>query len=192
MAVLLVGQLVSSISEASAPRASAPQASAPRANYPLVKGVIRKVDLSSGRVSIKHEDISDPNMSGMTMSFVGQFEKLKSLVEGAVASDQLFNILVADVELPGTFGFYVIEVMREALKGRKIPMFIMSAHFSKSALEQLVRWRILGCIRKPLKVGDLENFILDRYIFLAETVLEYKKHNAQFRIDESELRKKAS
>ncbi len=129
---------------------------------------------------------------GATVYVVGQVEKLKSLVEGAVASDQLFDIIVADVELPGTFGFYAIKVMKEALKGRKIPMFVMSAHFSKSALEQLVRWRVLGYIRKPLKLSDLENFILDRYIFFAETVLEYKKHNDQFRIDESELRKKVS
>lgn len=129
---------------------------------------------------------------GATVYVVGQVEKLKSLVEGAVASDQLFDIIVADVELPNTFGFYVIKVMREALKGRRIPVFVMSAHFTSAALEQLVQWRVLGYIRKPFKLVDLENFILDRYIFFADTVLEYKKHNHQFRINESELHKKAS
>ncbi len=129
---------------------------------------------------------------GATVYVVGQVEKLKSLVEGAVASDQLFDIIIADVELPGTFGFYAIKVIREALKGRRIPVFVMSAHFTSAALEQLVRWRVLGYIRKPFKLGDLENFILDRYIFFADTVLEYKKHNDQFRIDEFEFHKKAS
>ena len=128
---------------------------------------------------------------GVTVYVVGQVDRLQSLVEGAVAGDQLFDIIVADVELPGTFGFYVIKVIKEALKGRRIPVFVMSAHFSSAALEQLVQWRVLGYIRKPFKLDDLENFIIDRYSFFAETVLEYKKHNDQLRIDEFSFYKKA-
>ncbi len=44
-------------------------ASEPPANYPVVKGIIRKVDQATKRVSIKHETIPNLDMPGMTMSF---------------------------------------------------------------------------------------------------------------------------
>ena len=39
------------------------------------------------------------------------------LVEAAVASDQLFDIILADPELPEGYGFNVIQMINEALKG---------------------------------------------------------------------------
>lgn len=58
-------------------------AAEPPANYPIVRGVIRKIDLASARVSIKHEDIPNLNMPGMTMSFLAQDPQiLKDLTVG--------------------------------------------------------------------------------------------------------------
>jgi len=45
---------------------------------PIVKGVVRKIDLASNRISIKHEEIPNLNMPGMTMSFLAQDPKLLS------------------------------------------------------------------------------------------------------------------
>src|SRR5690606_4148760 len=47
-------------------------ATEPPPNYPVVKGEVRKVDLASNRVSIKHEEIPNLNMPSMTMSFLVQ------------------------------------------------------------------------------------------------------------------------
>lgn len=47
-------------------------ATEPPPNYPVVKGEVRKVDLASNRVSIKHEEIPNLNMPPMTMSFLVQ------------------------------------------------------------------------------------------------------------------------
>lgn len=46
--------------------------SPPPAGYPTVKGDVRKIDTTSGRISIKHEAIPNLDMPGMTMSFVVQ------------------------------------------------------------------------------------------------------------------------
>lgn len=66
-------------------------ASEPPADYPLVKGVIRKVDLNSGRISIKHEVIPNLDMPGMTMSF---FAKDTQMLQGLAAGDKI--LFVAD------------------------------------------------------------------------------------------------
>lgn len=61
------------------------------ANYPVVKGIVRKVDVAAGRISIKHEDIPNLEMPGMTMSFAVQNpDQLKGLAVG----DQI--VFVAD------------------------------------------------------------------------------------------------
>lgn len=45
-------------------------ATEPPEGYPLVNGLIRKIDADANRISVKHEDIPNLNMPGMTMSFV--------------------------------------------------------------------------------------------------------------------------
>jgi len=47
-------------------------ASQPPANYPIVNGIVRKIDLNANRISIKHEEIPNLDMPGMTMSFAVQ------------------------------------------------------------------------------------------------------------------------
>lgn len=51
-------------------------ATEPPPNYPVVKGEVRKVDLASSRISIKHEAIPNLDMPGMTMSFLVQDPKI--------------------------------------------------------------------------------------------------------------------
>jgi Cu(I)/Ag(I) efflux system protein CusF len=45
-------------------------------SLPIVKGVVRKIDLASNRISIKHDAIPNLNMPAMTMSFLAQDPKL--------------------------------------------------------------------------------------------------------------------
>ena len=47
-------------------------ASTPPADFPLVKGVVRKIDIAGARISLKHEEIPNLSMPGMTMSFAVQ------------------------------------------------------------------------------------------------------------------------
>ena len=74
-------------------------ASEPPAHYPLVKGIVRKIDLNSGRVSIKHEDIPNLDMPAMTMSFVAKDpDQLKVLAVGdkvVFAADEIDGELTA-------------------------------------------------------------------------------------------------
>jgi Cu/Ag efflux protein CusF len=44
-------------------------ANPPPENYPLVNGVVRKIDVASGQITLKHEAIPNLNMPGMTMPF---------------------------------------------------------------------------------------------------------------------------
>ncbi len=48
----------------------------PSDGYPIVKGVVRKIDTASNRISIKHEEIPNLNMAPMTMSFLVQDPQL--------------------------------------------------------------------------------------------------------------------
>lgn len=56
---------------------------APPADYPIVKGIVRKIDVASSRISIKHEEIPNLNMPPMAMSFLVQdSQMLLSLAAG--------------------------------------------------------------------------------------------------------------
>lgn len=48
---------------------AAAQAGGPPAGYPIVKGIVRKIDAAQGRIILKHDEIPNLNMPGMTMSF---------------------------------------------------------------------------------------------------------------------------
>jgi Cu(I)/Ag(I) efflux system periplasmic protein CusF len=63
--------------------AQAQQAAAPAANTSLTAGVVRKVDLAQGKVTIRHERIANLDMDAMTMVFrAGKPEQLKGLKAG--------------------------------------------------------------------------------------------------------------
>lgn len=61
-------------------------ATEPPVDYPVVKGVVRKVDVASARVSVKHDEIPNLNMPGMTMSFSVQDPQV---LNGLIADDQI-------------------------------------------------------------------------------------------------------
>lgn len=69
-------------------------ASDPPADYPLVKGVVRKIDLASGRISIKHEEIPNLNMPGMTMSFLTQDSQI---LNGLAVGDKI-NFVADEID----------------------------------------------------------------------------------------------
>lgn len=81
------------------------------ANYPLVKGIVRKVDINSGRISIKHEEIPNLNMPGMTMSFLAQDP---SLLNGLVAGDKI--VFTAD-EIDGELMVLSLEKAKPLVLG---------------------------------------------------------------------------
>lgn len=86
-------------------------AAEPPANYPVVKGIIRKIDLASARISIKHEEIPNLNMPGMTMSFVAQAPEI---LNGLKVNEQIrfvadevdgeLTVLWIDKALPPVLG----------------------------------------------------------------------------------------
>jgi Cu(I)/Ag(I) efflux system protein CusF len=54
------------------------------AGYPLVNGEVRKVDLSSQKITIRHEEIANLDMPPMTMVFKAvSLEMLDSVAAGA-------------------------------------------------------------------------------------------------------------
>jgi Cu/Ag efflux protein CusF len=61
-------------------------ATEPPAHYPIVKGEVRRVELASNRITIKHEEIPNLNMPPMTMSFLAQDP---SLLQGLVVGDKI-------------------------------------------------------------------------------------------------------
>lgn len=68
--------------------------SEPPADFPVVKGVIRKIDLATMRLSIKHEDIPNLDMPGMTMSFkVNEHSQMAGL-----AVDDKINFVADEVD----------------------------------------------------------------------------------------------
>lgn len=69
-------------------------ASEPPANYPVVKGVIRKIDHAAMRLSIKHDDIPNLDMPGMTMSFK---VKEHSQMAGLAVNDKI-NFVADEVD----------------------------------------------------------------------------------------------
>ncbi len=69
-------------------------ASEPPPNYPLVKGIIRKLDINSGRASIKHEEIPNLNMPGMTMSCLAHDPEI---LAGLAVGDQV-NFVADEVD----------------------------------------------------------------------------------------------
>ena len=63
--------------------ASVSSASTAPGGYPIVKGVVKKIDLAQARVGLKHDEIPNLSMPGMTMSFpVKNVSELSALAVG--------------------------------------------------------------------------------------------------------------
>jgi Cu(I)/Ag(I) efflux system periplasmic protein CusF len=69
-------------------------ATTPPDGYPVVKGIVRRVDLSAGRISIKHEAIPNLNMPPMTMSFLVQDPQL---LDGLSVDDKI-NFVADEID----------------------------------------------------------------------------------------------
>jgi len=66
----------------------------PPADYPIVKGLVRKIDLTSSRVSLKHDEIPNLNMPAMTMSFLAQDSQMLS---GLATGDKI-NFVADEID----------------------------------------------------------------------------------------------
>lgn len=69
-------------------------ATSPPVGFPVVKGVVRKVDLAAGRISIKHEEIPNLSMPPMTMSFLAQDPQLLN----GLSVDDKINFVADEVD----------------------------------------------------------------------------------------------
>lgn len=61
-------------------------ASEPPANFPLVKGVVKKIDMTNKEITIKHDAIPNLNMPAMTMPFLIQDIQM---VNGLTVGDEV-------------------------------------------------------------------------------------------------------
>ena len=89
---------------AAAPMTTAPAAAAGKTDLPMADGEIRKVDMESKKITIKHGEIKNLDMPGMTMVF--QF-KDPAMLDNLKAGDKVrFKaekaggaIVVTDIQL---------------------------------------------------------------------------------------------
>lgn len=88
---LITGLLMIQLTGLSTFAATAPS------GFPIVNGVVRKIDLSGSRVSLKHDAIPNLSMPGMTMSFAVQ--TASELTSLAVGDDVNFAADEIDGEL---------------------------------------------------------------------------------------------
>lgn len=68
MVIVMMGQLVF--------------ASPPPPNYPIVNGLVKKIDIGVGQITLKHEAIPNLNMPGMTMPFQADPQLLQGFAVG--------------------------------------------------------------------------------------------------------------
>lgn len=114
---------------------------------------------------------------GAVVYTVGHVEKIASVIKGTTHSGAPVDLVIIDVRLPGCFGFFALKTLGEALAGRSIPVFVMSFGFSRLAIRQMVRWNVMGYIRKPFKIESLENFLVDRLNHFSQIIEENKEKN---------------
>lgn len=58
----------------------------PPAGYPLVNGVVKRIDMANKQITLKHDDIPNLNMPGMTMPFSVESEHI---LHGLKVGDQV-------------------------------------------------------------------------------------------------------
>ena len=115
---------------------------------------------------------------GAVVHTAGLVEKIPTIIAGSNVSGLHFQIILVEVNLPDCYGFFALRKILDTLAGHKIPIFVMSHGFSSFAIRQMVRYRVMGYLRKPFHLKDLEDFLVDRVNFFAQQIIEMEKRNS--------------
>ncbi len=114
---------------------------------------------------------------GAVVHTAGLVEKIPTIIAGSNVSGLPFQIILVEVNLPDCYGFFALRKILDTLAGHKIPIFVMSHGFSSFAVRQMVRYRVMGYLRKPFRVSDLDEFLEDRLSFFADQITEMEERN---------------
>lgn len=118
---------------------------------PKVKGIIKKIDAVSSRVSIKHEEIPNLNMPPMTMSFWAQDSKI---LVGLSVGD---NIYFTANEIDGEIVVISIEKIEDAeISIQKIICYGQANTYPKTNVEIEIRKNKFSTIRYEISEGSLK------------------------------------
>ena len=74
------------------------------------------------------------------------------------ASNQKYNLILMDLDLPDTSGFEVTQRMREA--SITTPIYALSAHSDRDTREQAIASGMTGFLTKPLGEGQIRELLL--------------------------------
>ena len=91
------------------------------------------------------------NISAFT-SFPALFETFSGLVEGNTNADELPDLLLLDMHMPGKDAFDVLDRVLSipGLEGNKVCVFLMSASYDPRLEEKIKEYPVSGFLTKPL------------------------------------------
>ncbi len=111
-------------------------------------------DNELSRTSLKwlYEDL------GATVYTTGHLEKGLSVLEGLVSNETPPDLIVADISLPGCYGLQPLQSFKDALKGKKVPIIVISRGFNKIAIKRMMLFGVVGYVEKPTLIDKLFEF----------------------------------
>ena len=114
---------------------------------------------------------------GAVVFTIGGVEKIRSGVEGILNGHPSLDLILVDVRLPNTYGFFALKRLTEALKGYWVPIFVLSYGHSRLALQHLLRWGCLGYLRKPTTISQVDAFLVERLTHFAQPIAQGLERN---------------
>lgn len=100
---------------------------------------------------------------GAVVYTVGLVDKIETVIEGTIHNGMILDCILVDVRLPDCFGLFALKKIFMALQGRDVPVIVMSHGFGKLAQRQMMRWGVVGFLRKPFNKNILDSFLTERF-----------------------------
>ncbi len=100
------------------------------------------------------------NISTFT-SFPSLFEAFSDLAEGDTNADEMPDLLLLDMHMPGKDAFEVLDrvLAIPGLGGNKVCVFLMSASYDPRLEEKIKEYPVSGYLIKPLDNGAIRQLI---------------------------------
>ena len=100
------------------------------------------------------------NISAFT-SFPSLFEAFSGLAEGDTNADELPDLLLLDMHMPGKDAFDVLDRVLSipGLEGNKVCVFLMSASYDPRLEEKIKEYPVSGYLTKPLDATAVRQLI---------------------------------
>ncbi|MDH3973081.1 MAG: response regulator [Deltaproteobacteria bacterium] len=73
--------------------------------------------------------------------------------------NNFFDLVITEVNLPGTGGLNLIRMTRNELRHKKIPIIAMADNFEKQRVEECVKAGATDLLLKPFEPADLKKVI---------------------------------